>query len=588
MVSSGSDRDGRGRAVCARGRQSLRAGRHNGGGDGDRHAGDRGAGRGRRDHADQPRHRRQDHRDHAGERQVLHRKRAGRRPLHHRGPRDRLRERPARQRDALPRPALCLQLHAPAAGRGAAGNRGQRRNRRPGHEHREDRRGAVDQRQRHQPPPRAGRQLHEPGGDHAPGRVDRRRCLGRRAEQPVQQHPDRRRRQQRPLRARRHRRPRRPGGLQGHFLRRGEGIPGAHRPVRRAAGQLRRRPRQRRHEVGSQRLSRVGVRAPAEPGPGGHRRQRPEGGGLQGPAVRRHPERRHPQGQAPLLRRGRHPGADHAVRRHHARGVRRRAGRRRADDQPSQRPRGRSVGRGRQRRRLPDRKSEPDLLREAHLGAGRQPQRLALLQQRRGVGGRDQPTAERRLVAELQRLLHREQHQFAPAHLERALWRQVLQRVHRRLAVDPGQPAPRRDLSDDLCRLGRIGHAPGGGRRALLAGQLAGPGHLRTDRQPDHRRRRSPGHRRHPQRVLRVQQPLLPAEHRAVDLCQHRLLREQRAGPVRPRAAAHSRRPGVGLQREPVGALRAGPVQHRQPRADGWPPVGRPHLPRFADLQPDA
>ncbi len=123
-------------------------------------------------------------------------------------------------------------------------------------------------------------------------------------QQPLQQHPDRRRGQQRPVRPRRHRHARRPGGDPADQPRRGPGAAAARLALRRAPGRLLRRRRQRHHQERHQRLPRLGLLLHPQREPGRRRAptERPFAEFTQRP-VRRQPRRPDRQGQGVLLHR---------------------------------------------------------------------------------------------------------------------------------------------------------------------------------------------------------------------------------------------------------------------------------------------
>ena len=75
-------------------------------------------------------------------------------------------------------------------------------------------------------------------------------------QQPLQQHPDRRRREQRPVRPGRQRHPR---PVRPDLARRRAGVPAGHRPLRRPPGRLHRRRPERHHPQRHQHLHRFGL-----------------------------------------------------------------------------------------------------------------------------------------------------------------------------------------------------------------------------------------------------------------------------------------------------------------------------------------
>ena len=88
--------------------------------------------------------------------------------------------------------------------------------------------------------------------------------LGRRPEQPLQRHPDRRLGRERSVRSRLDGSAGRTGERQADVARGGEGVPGAAVAVRRAPGQLHRLPRQRRDEERLERIPRSGTYGDAQ------------------------------------------------------------------------------------------------------------------------------------------------------------------------------------------------------------------------------------------------------------------------------------------------------------------------------------
>ena len=133
-----------------------------------------------------------------------------------------------------------------------------------------------------------------PGGFHQRGRP----------QQPLQQHPDRRRGQQRSLRSRRVRHPRRPDRVAADQPRRGAGAAAPGVALRRPPGRLLRWRREPRHQERLQGFQRFGLRLLPRPGPGRRRCQRPCFRRLRGEPVRPHPRRSARQRQGLLLRFG--------------------------------------------------------------------------------------------------------------------------------------------------------------------------------------------------------------------------------------------------------------------------------------------
>ena len=88
----------------------------------------------------------------------------------------------------------------------------------------------------------------------------------------------------------------------------------------------------------------------------------------------------------------------------------------------------------------------------------------------------------------------------------------AVQRAAPDLPADPRDPRPSsRDFPQVQVRL-PDGSQPGRGHRAVLDRQRARPGHLRAHRRLHVHPRQPHLHRRHPQRVLQVQEPLHPRQ----------------------------------------------------------------------------
>ena len=148
-------------------------------------------------------------------------------------------------------------------------------------------------------------QLHRLPDAHAAGHAGaERRTLGRRSEQSLQQHPDRRRERERHLRTRHHRPARRAGARPLDLARRRAGVSGAALAVRRAPGKFHRRADQRGDEERHERAPRVGLLLLPQSGSRG-RCAAPARERFPAEAVRLLGRRSDREGQDPLLRRAR-------------------------------------------------------------------------------------------------------------------------------------------------------------------------------------------------------------------------------------------------------------------------------------------